>query len=657
MARTLLELQEALRNVPMGTVQKVAKGAHREVPQWMGMDEIKRRREMSEAAQGESSEKQMGQRPMIEEYLQQSAGVMGSSGGGTPPAPTGQPMFSGMPQQAAGPPMPPQAAGPPMSPQAAGPPQIPGYAGGGRVPTDWRKVPGMVSHDHLIAHQRGYSGEGDWRFKGILPESAGRSNETAPRPLDVEAIMGGAMGGAMPPTGGMVPPQVGPSAPSANGGTPPGAGERGGLDLGFDLPGGRFQRVIPEGEMDDSQRARYESLLRALKGRNSMGTALDVLRGAGPPMPPHAGGPPQIPGYAEGGRVPTIGYANGNQPVNVAELQRIIERLQRQRSSVANIDGGGTWLGRLLMTDEAQAEMDEMSQDYSSHRKDLQGKLSAVLPESVVSGDVDLDSYLRSLSTAAAAGDDPSIQTIRLIESYGATPTLDEYSTEGARAERRAVEEAELFKESPFHAEAEKVKRYSFSPRRPAAQPARASATATAATAESGFQSDNLKRLQESLLQLEKQIPGKKDDALMALAMAGATTMAGQSPYAMSNIGQGLQAGLSGYTDLRDRRQEQLRSVTGARAGLEEIHELANARREATEQRAAAAAARSAPSAPEYMDYDTWFDQYGGLYENGLEAYRAYVQEVAALTGNVGAPGSRPQLRLAGRMTPDGSLR
>lgn len=647
MARTLLELQEALRNVPMGTVQKVAKGSHREVPQWMGMDEIKRRREMSEAAQGESSEKQMGQRPMIEEYLQQSAGVMGSSGGGTPPAPTGQPMFSGMPQQAAGPPMP---------PQAAGPPQIPGYAGGGRVPfdrfnmsgseTDWRKVPGMVSHDHLIAHQRGYSGEGDWRFKGILPESAGRSNETAPRPLDVEAIMGGAMGGAMPPTGGMMPPQVGPSAPSANGGTPPGAGERGGLDLGFDLPGGRFQRVIPEGEMDDSQRARYESLLRALKGRNSMGTALDVLRGAGPPMPPHAGGPPQIPGYAEGG-----------QPVNAAELQRIIDRIMQLRDR-ANAPTKG-----LLEPHYAG--------DVGSYREARESDLASVLPEGYDDwfGAPDIPSYLTGLVAQAESGDPSALETISRIQSLADVPDVKEYRTGPMAAERRAQEVMALGAQSPIAVEAEAhKKRVEFQDKKlaeynkrygitPGGSAAPARAAAPAATAESGFQSDNLKRLQESLLQLEKQIPGKKDDALMALAMAGATTMAGQSPYAMSNIGQGLQAGFAGYTDLRDRRQEQLRSVTGARAGLEEIHELANARREATEQRASASAARSAPSAPEYMDYDTWFDQYGGLYESGLEAYRAYVQEVAVLTGNVGSPGSRPQLRLAGRMTPDGSLR
>ena len=643
MARTLLELQEALRNVPMKSVQKVAKGAHREVPQWMGMDEIKRRREMAESAQGEAAEKKMGERPMIEEYLQQSAGVMNPGGGGTPP---GQSMLSGMPGQSMPSGMPQQAAGPPMPPQAAGPPMPPGYAGGGGISmgdTDWRNVPGMVSREHLIAHQRGYSGEGDWRFKGILPESAGRPNETAPRPYNVEAIMGGAMGGAMPTAGGMMPPQGIPPAPSVGGGAPPGAGERGGLDLGFDLPGGRFSRTIPEGEMDDSQRSRYESILRALESRKRMG--LDVLRGAGPPMPPQAAGPPQVPGYAEGG-----------QPVSAAELQRIIERLQRQRSSVANIDGGGTWLGRLLMTDEAQAEMDEMSQDYSSHRKDLQGKLSAVLPESVVSGDVDLDSYLRSLSTAAAAGDDPSIQTIRLIESYGATPTLDEYSTEGAKTERRAAEEAELFKESPFHAAAEKVNRYSFSPRRPAAQPA-APARAAAPAASTGYVTDNVKKLQEDLLRLEGQIPSKKDDALLALAMAGAATMAGQSPYAMSNIGQGLHAGLSGYSDMRNQRQEQLQQVTGTRAGLEEVGEIANARREATAARAAAAAGRSAPSAPEFMDYDTWFASYGGLYETGLEAYRAYVQEVAQATGNVGAPGSRPDLRLAGRMDVAGNMR
>ena len=104
----LLELQEMLRNIPMGAVKGAAGGQHPTVPQWMAMDEIKRRGENMKAEQAQKSEEGIQEPAMIEQYLaaaQQIEGgqpPMGQPPMGQPPMgqpPMGQPPQMGPPQQ------------------------------------------------------------------------------------------------------------------------------------------------------------------------------------------------------------------------------------------------------------------------------------------------------------------------------------------------------------------------------------------------------------------------------------------------------------------------------------------------------------------------------------------------------------------------------
>ena len=130
MTSNLLELQEMLRNLDMGSVQKVAQGQSGKAAQLLGMDEIKRRGEQMQAAKAEEAEQGVEQPPMVDQFLAASQQMMGQ------PAPMPPQMAQAMPPQ-----MPPQQQGigsmmpqapmqQPQMPQQM-PPQM--MAGGGQV--------------------------------------------------------------------------------------------------------------------------------------------------------------------------------------------------------------------------------------------------------------------------------------------------------------------------------------------------------------------------------------------------------------------------------------------------------------------------------------------------------------------------------------------
>ena len=126
MTSNLLELQEMLRNLDMGSVQKVAQGQSGKAAQLLGMDEIKRRGEQMQEAKAEEAEQGMQQPPMVDQFLAASQQMMGQT------APMPPQMAQAMPPQ-----MPPQQQGigsmmpqaPMQQPQM--PPQM--MAGGGQV--------------------------------------------------------------------------------------------------------------------------------------------------------------------------------------------------------------------------------------------------------------------------------------------------------------------------------------------------------------------------------------------------------------------------------------------------------------------------------------------------------------------------------------------
>lgn len=136
MTSNLLELQEMLRNLDMGSVQKVAQGQSGKAAQLLGMDEIKRRGEQMQEAKAEEAEQGMKQPPMVDQFLAASQQMMGQ------PAPMPPQMAQAMPPQ-----MPPQQQGigsmmpqaPMQQPQM--PPQM--MAGGGQVGTDLMRKPDM----------------------------------------------------------------------------------------------------------------------------------------------------------------------------------------------------------------------------------------------------------------------------------------------------------------------------------------------------------------------------------------------------------------------------------------------------------------------------------------------------------------------------------
>ena len=155
MSYSLLEMQETLRNIPMDGVQRVARGEHGKANQLLGMDEIKRRSEMSQEAQGQQAEQGVIQEPpMVDQYMQMAQAMSGRPPMHGPPG-MGPPPGMALPMpQPGGPPMGPQMGSqrPPMPPQApqmgapappmglaglapGGPPSmpVPGYDNGGVV--------------------------------------------------------------------------------------------------------------------------------------------------------------------------------------------------------------------------------------------------------------------------------------------------------------------------------------------------------------------------------------------------------------------------------------------------------------------------------------------------------------------------------------------
>ena len=145
MTSNLLELQEMLRNLDMGSVQKVAQGQSGKAAQLLGMDEIKRRGEQMQEAKAEEAEQGMQQPPMVDQFLAASQQMMGQ------PAPMPPQMAQAMPpqQQGIGSIMPQapmqQPKMPPQMPMGQPPQQMPPrmMAGGGQVGTDLMRKPDM----------------------------------------------------------------------------------------------------------------------------------------------------------------------------------------------------------------------------------------------------------------------------------------------------------------------------------------------------------------------------------------------------------------------------------------------------------------------------------------------------------------------------------
>lgn len=93
MTSNLLELQEMLRNLDMGSVQKFTQGEYGKAAQLLGVDEIKRRGEQMQEAKAEEAEQGMQQPPMVDQYLAASQQMMGQ------PAPMPPQMAQAMPPQ------------------------------------------------------------------------------------------------------------------------------------------------------------------------------------------------------------------------------------------------------------------------------------------------------------------------------------------------------------------------------------------------------------------------------------------------------------------------------------------------------------------------------------------------------------------------------
>lgn len=60
---------------------------------------------------------------------------------------------------------------------------------------DWREVPGMQSQEHLTAHRRGYTGEGDWRYQGLLDRPSYPGAEMMGQPVPQIPMRRSGLGG------------------------------------------------------------------------------------------------------------------------------------------------------------------------------------------------------------------------------------------------------------------------------------------------------------------------------------------------------------------------------------------------------------------------------------------------------------------------------
>ncbi len=139
MTSNLLELQEMLRNLDMGSVQQVAQGQSGKAAQLLGMDEIKRRGEQMQEAKAEEAEQGMQKPPMVDEFLAISQQMMGQAAPMPPQMAQGMPPQMPQQQQGIGSMMPqapmPQPQMPPQMPMGQPPQQMPPQmmASGGRV--------------------------------------------------------------------------------------------------------------------------------------------------------------------------------------------------------------------------------------------------------------------------------------------------------------------------------------------------------------------------------------------------------------------------------------------------------------------------------------------------------------------------------------------
>lgn len=155
MANTLLDYQELLRNLPMPDVKSMTKSGHPVIPQWMAMDEVKRRMEMQKAAEAESAEQKMGQRPMVEEYFNMAQSLEGQPSDFSMGSPQGQPPMAS-PTDMMGP------------PDTMGPPQ--GFQEGGRVPSVGEVAKSFTPEEmrELYARQQRYKRRA-WEPEGLYP--------------------------------------------------------------------------------------------------------------------------------------------------------------------------------------------------------------------------------------------------------------------------------------------------------------------------------------------------------------------------------------------------------------------------------------------------------------------------------------------------------
>jgi len=103
----LIQIQERLKDMPMQAIMQYANGANPQVPPFLALGELNRRKKMQEAAAAEQAQEMAGA-PTVKEQIEQATGIMALQKPQAPQAPQGQ-----MPPQgiAAAPQAPVQMAG------------------------------------------------------------------------------------------------------------------------------------------------------------------------------------------------------------------------------------------------------------------------------------------------------------------------------------------------------------------------------------------------------------------------------------------------------------------------------------------------------------------------------------------------------------------
>lgn len=96
----LVQVQEKLKDMPMQAVMQYANGMNPQVPPYVALGELNRRKQMQAEAEGMQAQAQaQGQQPTVKEQTEQSLGVMALQGAGQPAGQIGQTQEQEMPTQ------------------------------------------------------------------------------------------------------------------------------------------------------------------------------------------------------------------------------------------------------------------------------------------------------------------------------------------------------------------------------------------------------------------------------------------------------------------------------------------------------------------------------------------------------------------------------